>query len=140
MRFFRISTEPPAIIQPRQRRMQYSTSAAAVAGRAHDLHDFVRDFEADLIASGFRQRGFIRRRKSAIGIGRRAIEQKLRALELDRHVGEFPLQALEFAQRLAELVAHLRVLTRAIERIAPERERARGIADAFYVETRRSAF
>ena len=27
MRFFRISTEPPAIIQPRQRRMQYSTSA-----------------------------------------------------------------------------------------------------------------
>jgi len=26
IRFFRISTEPPAIIQPRQRRMQYSTS------------------------------------------------------------------------------------------------------------------
>ncbi len=26
MRFFSISIEPPAIIQPRQRRMQYSTS------------------------------------------------------------------------------------------------------------------
>ena len=26
MRFLRISMEPPAIIQPRQRRMQYSTS------------------------------------------------------------------------------------------------------------------
>src|SRR5258708_1071718 len=30
MRFFRISIEPPAIIQPRQRRTQYSTSSSCV--------------------------------------------------------------------------------------------------------------
>ena len=30
MRFFRISIEPPAIIQPRQRRMQYSTSCSSL--------------------------------------------------------------------------------------------------------------
>src|SRR5215510_4559003 len=73
---------------------------------------------------------------TAVGIGRRAVEQKLRAFELDRHVGEFPLQALELAQRTAELLAGRCMLARLIEGITSERQRARGIAEALDVEAR----
>src|SRR5262249_305086 len=64
------------------------------------------------------------------------VEQKLRAFELDRHVGEFPLQALELAQRTAELLAGRCMLARLVERITPERQRARGVAEALDVEAR----
>src|SRR4029453_13538839 len=77
----------------------------AIAGRAHDLDRFVRRFESGLVAGRLGNSGFIGGREPAIGIARRAVEQKLRALELDHHVGEFPLQALKLAQRPPELPA-----------------------------------
>src|SRR6516225_12251364 len=59
--------------------------------------------------------------QTAVGIGCRAVEQKLRAFELDCHVGEFPLQALELAQRTAELLAGRCMLARLVEGVTPER-------------------
>src|SRR5262249_56059064 len=63
-----------------------------------------------------------------------AIEQQVRAVELDGHVGELPLQALELAQRTPELLARRDVFARPLVGIAPERERARRVAEAFDVE------
>src|SRR5580765_4163621 len=60
-------------------------------GRERRLGDVVRD----------RPRGVVRRR--------------LRALDLDEHVGAFVLDRLEAADRPAELLAHLRVLDRHLE-------------------------
>src|SRR5215213_8573653 len=101
----------------------------AIAGRAHDLHRLVRDLEAGLIAGGLRHRGLIGRRQPFVGVGGSAIKQKLRALEFDRHVGELPLQALEFGERPAELLAHAGVLARPVVAIAAERQRPRGVAE-----------
>src|SRR5262249_47403261 len=97
---------------------------------------FVRHLEADLIAGGLGDGRLIGRRKATVRIGGSAVEKKLRALELDRHVGEFPLQALELAQRAAELLTRRRMLARLVESITSERESARGIADALDVEAR----
>ena len=77
----------------------------AVAGRTHDLDRVARHLEADLIARRLGDRGLVGRRHAAVGIGGGAIEQQLRAFELDRHLRELPLQSLELAQRPAELLA-----------------------------------
>jgi hypothetical protein len=51
MRFFKISTEPPAIIQPRVRRMQYSTSVSRENYKTGIWKDFASDDGgADLIS------------------------------------------------------------------------------------------
>ena len=83
--------------------------------RAHDLHRLARDFEAGLVAGRLGDRGLVGRRQAVVGVGRGAIEQKLRAFELDRHVGELPLQALELAQRPAELLARQRMSRAALK-------------------------
>src|SRR5215211_503776 len=108
----------------------------AVAHRAHGLHRLMRDLEPDLIARGLGNRSLIRRGQVTVGIRCGAIEQKLRAFELDGHLGEFPLQALEFANRPAELLTRRSIIARRIERIAPERQRAGGVADALDIEAR----
>src|SRR3546814_21011060 len=72
---------------------------------AHDLHRFVADVEAGLVAEGLGDRGLLRRRQSVRGVGRGAVEQELPGVERDLHVCELPLYALEVHQRPAELVA-----------------------------------
>ena len=57
-------------------------------------------------------------RKAAVGVGRCAIQQQLRRIELDFHVGELPLQALELAQQAPELLSLHRPL------VAPPRRRS----------------
>jgi len=64
----------------------------------------VRELEARLVAGRLGDGGFIGRRQAAIGVGGGAVKQKLRALELDRHVGEFPLQALKLGERPASQI------------------------------------
>src|SRR6202035_4124464 len=61
-------------------------------------------------------------------------EQELRALQLDRHVGEFPLQTLKLAQWPVELFARRRILARRRERIAAASQSARRIAEPLDVE------
>ena len=106
----------------------FHQAVLAIAGSPHDLDRFVRRFETRLVAGRLGNRRFIGGRKAAVGIARGAIEQKLRALELDRHIGELPLQALELGQRPAELLAHAGVLARPLVAIAAEGERSRGVA------------
>src|SRR5262249_18508386 len=100
------------------------------------LHGFVRHLEADLVARGLGDGGLVGRREAAVGIGGGAVEEKLRAFQLDRHVSELPLQALKLAKRTAELLARRCILARPVESIASEGESARGIADALDVEPR----
>src|SRR5271163_1175631 len=109
---------------------------AAIAERAHDLHGFVGDVKARLIAGGFGDGGLVGRRQATVGIGRGAKQQELGTIKLDRHIGELPLQALKFAQRPAELLALLRIVARGVEGIAAKRQRARGIAEPLDIETR----
>src|SRR4051794_33848644 len=97
---------------------------AAVAESAHGLHGFMRHLEADLVAGSLGDGRLVGRREAAIGIGGGAVEEELRAFELDRHVGELPLQALELAQRAAELLARRCMLARLVEGVASERQRA----------------
>src|SRR5579871_4613215 len=106
---------------------------AAVAERAHGLHRFAGDLEARLVAGSLGDRGLVSGRKAAVGIGGGAVEEKLRAFELDRHLGELPLQALELADRPAELLARSRIGARRVIGIASEGERAGGVADALDV-------
>src|SRR4051812_41884159 len=96
----------------------------------------MRNLEAHLVAGSLRHRGLVSRWQSFVGIGGGAIKQKLRAFELDRHVGELPLQALEFGQWPTELLAHAGVLARPVVTIAAEGERARGVAEPLDVEAR----
>src|SRR5262249_15809604 len=94
------------------------------------------DLEARLVAGRLRDRGLIGRGQPAVRIDGGAIEQELRGIELDRHLGELPLQPLEFAERAAELLARQRMLTRALRGIASERQRTRGVAEPLDVEGR----
>src|SRR6185503_14894059 len=102
----------------------------AVAEAAHHLQRLVRHLEARLVAVGLGDRGLLGRGEAAVGVGGGAVEQELPGVELELHVGELPLQALELAQELAELPALHRPLARALVGVAPERERAGGVADA----------
>ena len=56
-------------------------------------------------------------------------------IELDFHVGELPLKALELAQQAPELLSLHRPLSSRLVGVAAERERACGVADAFDVES-----
>src|SRR5262245_8172401 len=127
----RAARDHPAAAAPHA---PFHQAVLAVAHGAHDLHRLARHFEAGLVAGGLGDRGLVGRGQPTIGIGRRAIEQELRAFELDRHLGELPLQALELAQRPAELVAGRGMLARLVEGVAAEGERAGGIAEALDVE------
>src|SRR5690606_27123927 len=64
-----------------------------IAHAAHDLHGFVADVEAGLVAEGLGDGGVVGRRNAAVGIDRGAIEQQLAGIKLHFHVGEFPLDA-----------------------------------------------
>src|SRR4051795_11981784 len=94
----------------------------------------MRDLEANLVAGGLRHRSLVGRRQAFVGVGGGAIEQKLRALELDRHVGELPLQALELGQWTTELLAYAGVFACPLVAIAAECERPRGVAEPLDVE------
>src|SRR4029077_21059885 len=74
------------------------------------------------------------RGEPAVGVGGGAVQQELRALELERHLGELALQPLELAQRPAALPARRDMLARTAEGVAAERERARRVADPLDVE------
>src|SRR4051812_22283969 len=100
-----------------------------VAGAAEDLHGLGGDVEAGLVAEQLCHRGVLRVGQAGVGAHGGAVEQQLAGVELDPHVGELPLQALELAQRAAELLARARMLARQVEAEAAERQRARGVAD-----------
>src|SRR6185503_1276769 len=106
----------------------------AVAEAAHHLQRLVRHVEPGAVAVGLGDRGLLWRLKAAVGVGGSAVQQELRGVELHLHVGELPLQALELGEQLAELLALERPAARALEGVAAERERARGVADALDVE------
>src|SRR5262245_6860431 len=106
----------------------------AVAHRAHDLQRLVRHVEAGPVAVRLGDRRLFRRRQTAISIAGGAVEEELRRVELHLHVGELPLQALELGQQAAELLALQRPVARALEGVAAERERARGVAETLDVE------
>ena len=63
-----------------------------------------------------------------VGIGGRAVDQQARRLDLHQHVGERQLDALEFDQRLAELLALLNVGQAAIERCLRDGQAHRRVA------------
>src|SRR5215470_8540824 len=107
---------------------------------AHHLHGLVRNLEARDVACGLGNGALVSRRQAAVGVNSGAIEEKLRTLELDRHIGELPLQALKLAQRSAELLARLRMFACPVEGITSQRKRARGVADALDVEARHLLF
>ena len=137
MRFFRISIEPPAIIQPRHLRKHYSTSVSSrVAHAAHDLHGLgCRCRSRPDCRTLSRSRCLRPTGMPSIGVHRCAIEQQLPGVELDFHVSEFPLQTLKLAQARGRTacaaVAHWRAC---LVSIAAERERTRGVADALDIE------
>src|SRR5688572_6909721 len=106
----------------------------AVAQAAHDLQRFVGDVEAGAVAVSLGDRGLVGRRETAVGVGGGAVEQELRRVELHLHVGEFPLDALELGEQPAELLAFQRPRPGALEGVAPQRERTRGVAYALDVE------
>src|SRR5438034_10074772 len=81
--FDRAASDHPAAAAPHA---PFHPALLAVAGRAHDLDRFARRLEARLVAGGLGDGGFVGGGQTAVGIGRRAVEQKLRAFELDRHV------------------------------------------------------
>src|SRR5688572_5096582 len=108
----------------------------AVAEAAHHLQRLVGDVEAGAVAVGLGDRGLLGRGQAAVGVRGGAVEQELRRVELHLHVGEFPLQALELGEQPSELLALERPRARALERVAPEREGARGVAEALDVEPR----
>src|SRR5580693_9003349 len=92
----------------------------------------MRRLEARLIAHQLRD-GRVIGRGQALGRGS-AIEQELGCIQLRGGFGELPLEALEFGERAAELAALQHVRTRYFEGMAPDRERARRIADSLNVE------
>ncbi len=98
------------------------------------MHGLVGNFEAGAIAGEFGDRSFVFGGQRVGGIGGDAIKQKLRAFDLDRHLGEFPLDALELAQCLPELAAGLGVLAGDVKGMTPDGERTRRVADALDVE------
>src|SRR5262245_49342448 len=106
----------------------------AVAHGAPDLERLVRHVEAGPVAVGLGDRRLVGRRQAAIGIAGGAVEQELRRVELHLHVGELPLQPLELGEQAPELLALQRPVACALERVAAERERARGVAEALDVE------
>jgi len=63
------------------------------------------------------------------------IKQQLRRVELQRHLREFPLDALEFTKRPAELLALQRVTSCLVIGVTAEREGACTIAKPLHVET-----
>jgi hypothetical protein len=63
----------------------------------------------------------------------RVVDQRPRRRELDRHVGELPLQALELVDRPAELHALLRPAERQLVGTLGDAERHRRGADALAV-------
>src|SRR5208282_2770564 len=69
-------------------------------------------------------------RLAAILERRRAMGEQARRVDLDRHVGELPLNRLVLRNRLAEGQALLRVLQRRLERGACDSERLRRDPDA----------
>ena len=69
-----------------------------------------------------------------VGVGRGAVEQELPGIELHLHIGELPLNALELAQRPAELAARQGMLPGGIETVTAESERPGSVADALGVE------
>src|SRR5688572_7781940 len=88
-----------------------------VAEAAHDLQRLVGDVEAGLVAHELGDGGLVRRREAAVGVGRRAVEQQARGVELHLHVRELPLQALELAQLPAELPAVQGVFAGGVEAV-----------------------
>ncbi len=99
-----------------------------------NLDRLVGHVETDLVAHHLGDRGLVSRRQSTLRIGSGAIEKKLCGIEVHRHLGDLPLDALEFAKRAAELATVHRMLARQIEGVASDCERASGIADALCVE------
>ena len=71
--------------------------------------------------------------KAAFAGARGVVDQRLRRRELDRHVGELPLQALELVDRPAELDALLRPVECEPVGTLRDAERHRGGADALAV-------
>src|SRR5260370_904335 len=94
-----LSPGPPATSRGSRWRTRPSRlwGPPAIAGGPHSLDGLVRHLEPREVAGGPGERCFVSRRKAAIRAGCSAVEQQLRAFELKRHIGELPLQALEFA-------------------------------------------
>src|SRR5512145_930072 len=105
-----------------------------VAHAAHDLHRLVAALEARLVAVGLGDRRLLRGGQPAVGVDGGAVEQELPGVEFHLHVRELPLDALEFREQAPELLALRGPLARLLVAVAPERERARRVADALDVE------
>src|SRR5258706_8732045 len=70
------------------------------------------------------------------GVGERggAMDEQARGVELGARLGELPLDHLELGERLAELLALLRVRNGDLEGSAPQADGERSDADAAFVE------
>ena len=67
----------------------------AEAGAAHYLHRLVGGEEPGLVAGDLGERGLLARGQTPVGVDGGPVEEEPRRLELQRRVGELPLQALK---------------------------------------------
>src|SRR5438105_7676258 len=81
---------------------------AAVAGRAVDLQRLAGDLLRRLRGERLRLRRLQRLGEAMARARGRAVDHQPRGVDLDRHVGELPADALEVADRAAELPARRR--------------------------------
>src|SRR4051812_48690234 len=101
---------------------------------AMDLHALIGATHGDLAGIKLRHCGLLRGLESGVFHRRRTHGQQARRIDLSGHVGQLPLDSLEFADGLPELLARLGILQRRL--ICPLRhsQSKRGDRDAPTVE------
>ena len=105
-----------------------------VAVAAMNLHRLGRGLHRGLSGEQLRHRGFLGARLAASLSVAARMRQQPRRVDLDRHVGELPLNRLVLAIGLPNALALLRVLQRRLERRARDSERLRRDPDPPAVE------
>src|SRR5213594_3994333 len=106
---------------------------AAVAGGAVDLQRLAGDLLGRLRRERLGLRRLQRVGEAMAGTGGRAVDHQARGVDLDRHVGELPADALEVADGPAELVARARVGERLFVGALGQAERHGGRAEPLTV-------
>ena len=99
-----------------------------------DLERRVRDAVRELARVELRHRGLARERPALVLQPRRLVDERAPGLDLGRHVRELELDRLERRDRLAELLALLRVREREVVGALREADAHRGDRDPPAVE------
>src|ERR1700688_5293498 len=94
------------------------------------LHRLARDALGHLGGERFREAGLVVASLAGILFGGCEIAKLARRFDLDRHVRELVPDHLEVADRLAELLAILRILDRALEGRLRDPDATRGSLDS----------